>query len=65
MFLEEETPKPKGRFERPVMDRWDVDELRAYIEELRSEIARAEAEIGKRQAGRAAADLFFKVPPLG
>ncbi len=61
-MMEEEGPRPQARFTRPVMDRWDVDELRAYIGELRAEISRAEAEIGKRQAGRAAADLFFKPP---
>lgn len=62
MMMEEEGPRPTARFTRPVMDRWDVDELRAYIAELQVEIARAEAEIGKRQAGRAAADMFFKAP---
>lgn len=62
MTMEEEGPRPKAHFIRPVMDRWDVDELRAYIAELQAEIARAEAEIGKSQAGRAAANLFFKPP---
>lgn len=62
MTMEEEGPRPSGRFQRPVIDRWDVDELRAYIEELRAEIIRAEGEIGKRQASRAAADLFFRKP---
>ncbi|MGX9962596.1 DUF1192 family protein [Roseomonas sp. F4] len=62
MMIEEEGPRPTGRFKPPVIDRWDEDELRAYIEQLRAEIARAEAEIGKRQASRAAADLFFKRP---
>lgn len=43
-MMEEEGPRPRGRFTRPVMDRWDVDELRAYIAEIRAEIAR---EIGR------------------
>jgi uncharacterized small protein (DUF1192 family) len=39
-----------------------VDELRAYIAELREEISRVEREIGKRDASKAAADLFFRPP---
>jgi hypothetical protein len=62
MMIEEEGPRPTGRFQPPVIDRWDEADLRAYIEQLRAEIARAEAEIGKRQASKAAADLFFKRP---
>jgi uncharacterized small protein (DUF1192 family) len=55
-------PRRRNRFDPPVIERWGVDELRAYIGELREEIARAEREIGKREASRAAADLFFKPP---
>ncbi|MFC3030071.1 MULTISPECIES: DUF1192 domain-containing protein [Roseomonadaceae] len=62
MMIEEEGPRPTGRFKPPVIDRWDEAELRAYIDQLRAEIARAETEIGKRQASKAAADLFFKRP---
>jgi uncharacterized small protein (DUF1192 family) len=45
-----------------VIERWSVNDLRAYITELREEIARAEREIGKREASKAAADLFFRKP---
>lgn len=55
-------PRPINRFTPPVIDRWGVDELRAYIAELREEIARVEREIGKRDASKAAADLFFRKP---
>lgn len=55
-------PRPVNRFTPPVIDRWGVDELRAYIAELREEIARVEREIGKRDASKAAADLFFRKP---
>ena len=37
-----------------------VAELEGYIEELRAEIARAEADILKKGSARAAADAFFK-----
>ena len=59
---EPEGPRPRNRFQPPVIDRWGVEDLRAYIAELREEIARAESEIGKREASKAAADLFFKRP---
>jgi uncharacterized small protein (DUF1192 family) len=45
-----------------VIDRWGVEELRAYIADLREEIGRAEREIAKRDASKAAADLFFRKP---
>jgi len=57
-----EGPRPANRFTPPVIDRWGVEELRAYIAALREEIGRAEREIGKRDASKAAADLFFRKP---
>jgi uncharacterized small protein (DUF1192 family) len=59
---EPEGPRPVNRFKPPVIDRWGVEELRSYILDLKAEIARAEAEIGKRQASQAAAELFFRKP---
>jgi uncharacterized small protein (DUF1192 family) len=44
----------------PVLDGWDVEELKNYIAGLRVEIGRAEAEIAKKQAHRGAADAFFR-----
>jgi uncharacterized small protein (DUF1192 family) len=37
-----------------------VGELTAYIDQLRAEIARAEAEINARQSVRGAAEALFK-----
>lgn len=59
---EPEGPRAGHRFAPPVIERWGVEELRAYIAELREEIGRAEREIVKRDASKAAADLFFKRP---
>ena len=59
---EPEGPRPGNRFTPPVIERWGAEELRAYIAELREEIGRAEREIAKREASKAAADLFFKRP---
>ncbi|WP_439547989.1 DUF1192 family protein [Falsiroseomonas sp.] len=64
-MMEEEGPRPRNRFTPPVIDAWGVEELRAYIEALREEIGRAEREIGKREASRAAASAFFKLGPRG
>jgi len=44
---------------REDLDLFGVDELGERIEALRLEIARAEAQIAKKQATRAAADALF------
>ena len=60
MDLENE-PRPK-----PIivigenLDAVSVTELAQRIQSLESEIARIRVEIAKKQAGRAAADAFFK-----
>lgn len=40
--------------------RMSVGDLNEYIDELKAEIARTEAEIAKKQKARAGADSFFK-----
>ena len=37
-----------------------IDELNAYVQEMKDEIARAEAEIKKKEAHRDAASVLFK-----
>lgn len=61
-MMEEDLPRPRTGFTPPVIDRWDVAELRAYITALQAEIARAEAAIAKLDAHRSAADAFFRKP---
>lgn len=61
-MMEDEAPRPKPGFAPPVIDRWDVAELRAYLSALQAEIARAEAAIAKLDAHRNAADAFFRRP---
>ncbi|MGQ0677999.1 MAG: DUF1192 domain-containing protein [Rhodospirillales bacterium] len=39
-----------------------IQELKDYIDDLRAEIARAEATIKSKQSARGAADMFFKKP---
>ena len=52
----------KRRLELLPLDTLGIDELHSYIDELRAEIARVEADIGKKQSHRSAADAFFKRP---
>ena len=63
MREDDDLPRPKpSRVAKPVLDLWGVAELEEYIVELRGEIARAEAEIARKQAHRGAADAFFRKP---
>ena len=50
----------RARLETPPLDPWGVEELQAYIRDLRAEIARAESAIDRKQSHRNAADAFFK-----
>jgi uncharacterized small protein (DUF1192 family) len=60
MLTDDELPRPRARFTPLPLDRLGVEELDAYIEELRTEIGRAEAEIARKRDHRSAADSFFK-----
>jgi uncharacterized small protein (DUF1192 family) len=63
MAQDEDAPPPKRRRLEPLpLDSLGVKELRAYIEELKLEIARVEADITRKQSHRSAADAFFKRP---
>ncbi len=42
------------------LTRMSIGDLNAYIDELKAEISRAEAEIAKKGKARAGADSFFK-----
>ncbi|MGE4061794.1 MAG: DUF1192 domain-containing protein [Rhodospirillaceae bacterium] len=42
------------------LSRMSVGDLKEYVDELKAEIARAEAESAKKQKARAGADSFFK-----
>lgn len=53
---------PKFRLQKLVLDPLGIAELQFYIEELRDEIARAEAEIARKQTHRGTADAVFRRP---
>ena len=59
---EEPLPRPRARLERLTLDMLGIEELNAYIDELKAEIARVEEDIGRKQSHRSAADAFFRKP---
>jgi uncharacterized small protein (DUF1192 family) len=59
MDEDESVPKSTKRFEPLVFDALSIEELTAYIGELKEEIARAEAAIdAKRRFRESAHDVF-------
>lgn len=59
MLEEDFLPQKKKPQLKPLVN-LSIDELNAYIEELKSEIVRTEDEIKKKKASADAASLFFK-----
>lgn len=61
---EEERARPKRAFPELMgpLEGWSVAELEAYVQALRAEIARVEAEIRKRRDVRGAAEALFRTP---
>ncbi len=59
-MFDEELPKKPAVFTPLVLDRVSIEELREYIDLLKAEISRVEADIAKKQGAKSAADAFFK-----
>jgi uncharacterized small protein (DUF1192 family) len=57
---EEDEPVPPRRVPLIPLDTLGVDELRGYIAELQTEIARAELTIARKQEHRGVAEKFFR-----
>jgi uncharacterized small protein (DUF1192 family) len=63
MPLDEDEPLTKRRRLEPLLlDSLGIEELRSYIDELRTEISRVEADIGRKNSHRSTADAFFRKP---
>ncbi len=63
MAEDEDAPvRPRRRLEPLRLDTLGIDELWAYIGELRDEISRVEADIGRKQGHRSAAEAVFGLP---
>jgi uncharacterized small protein (DUF1192 family) len=61
MAQDDDLPLRKPRRLEPLpLDPLGVEELHDYIGELHNEIARVEADIGRKQSHRSAADAFFQ-----
>ena len=65
-MLEDPAPPRRARGQalidvtREDLDLYAVEELRERIEQLQAEAARTQAQLERKQAGRAAADALFK-----
>tara|TARA_Y100001001_G_scaffold155953_1_gene172254 strand:- start:242 stop:424 length:183 start_codon:yes stop_codon:yes gene_type:complete len=59
MFFDEEIPNKKPAKPKD-LESMSVDELQAYISDLKDEIARAEAEIVRKEKHKSDAASFFK-----
>jgi uncharacterized small protein (DUF1192 family) len=59
---EDPSPPKRRRLEPLLLDSLGIEELHAYIEELKLEIARVESDITRKQSHRSVADAFFKRP---
>jgi uncharacterized small protein (DUF1192 family) len=63
MAEEEDAPVRVRRRMEPIrLDTLGIEELRAYIGELRDEISRVEADIARKQGHRSAAESVFGLP---
>jgi len=56
----EAPPRKRARLEPLPLHTLGIEELHDYIQELREEIARVEADILRKQGHRSAADAFFR-----
>jgi len=61
-MLFEDIEPVKGPAKPKVLDTMSIDELKAYIGDLREEIARVEKAIVAKEAHRAAVSGLFKTP---
>jgi uncharacterized small protein (DUF1192 family) len=61
MPMEEDAhPVKRRRLEPLLLDSLGIEELHLYVQELKAEISRVEADIDRKSAHRSAADAFFK-----
>ncbi len=57
---EDEARPPRRRLEPLPLAALGVDELRAYVVELKAEIARVEVDMARKAGHRQAAESFFR-----
>jgi len=59
---EDPPPRKRVRLEKLLLDPLGIEELHDYIDELREEIARVEADIARKGSHRSAAEAFSRRP---
>ena len=59
-MFDDDLPKPKTKEFPRNLESLSIGELNEYIDELKAEIQKAEADIGKKKASQDAAANFFK-----
>lgn len=59
-MTDEEEPPPRSGLPKPPLEALGEAELAAYVEELKAEIARAEAEMARKRLHKAAAEGLFR-----
>lgn len=53
--------EPKNKLRKKVdLSTWNIEDLEAYIENMKAEIARAEATIAEKRSVSSAAESLFK-----
>lgn len=53
--------EPKNKLRKPTdLSNWNIEDLEAYIENMRQEIGRAEAMIAEKRSVSSAAESLFK-----
>ena len=57
--MEDELEKLKPADPRPEMERWNVEDLEAYVAAMKAEIAKVEAIIASKGSVNAAAEALF------
>ena len=60
--MEEELEAMKPARAGPEMERWNVEDLQAYIDRMKAEIARVEAILDEKGSVNAAAAALFNEP---
>ena len=60
--MEEELEALKPAGAGPEMERWNVEDLQAYIDSMKAEIARVETILAGKGSANAAAAALFKEP---
>jgi uncharacterized small protein (DUF1192 family) len=59
MFSDDDLDPKTKRGKPRALDNMSVPELRQYIEDMKAEIARVEADIAKKEKHKAAVDALF------